>query len=302
MEEKLKLLAERFQISLEEVLKKYSEYLDKGYDPEKALRWTDMSFKKALRAVRESAFFKGIVIGARELVDRYERMRQIALRMYNNPETRDQAIAEGRVTPDGIPLDHRKTLFGRDNPEYGKSIANKSLYERELFCILQTETGYVFKRLIAVGEKAIELRVPKLFTPLQFRASIKADRLGIFSLTHFEELTEQWDIPTVLTSGAIPYLQAHETEEYILNTELRKRMAIPAAIEGWIVTIGKANIKYIDITDLEMKDYIRCFIRGETVSIEELSEDDRVAVIGIPNLGRGGRGLVCSTYGLYKFQ
>lgn len=307
--ERLEQIATEFQIGAEEVETIYNEYLKletKEPKVDRAFKRTRNHYKRALVGVKEEAFFQGLIVGARELTDIYEQMRQKSKRMYDNSETKEQAIAENYISIDGTtPLDYRKKVFGtQDNRNYGKPLTG-SQFQREMFCVRRKEDAdgnygnYEFQRIVATGKRAQNLEVPAKFKLLRFRASVQKNRLGIMGLTRFEEVQEECNVEEII-KGAMPTYLADEIDEHYLKpTPIEQRRREVVCIEGGVLTLGlHGDNKYIDISTDSMKGYIRCFIRGNLEV--DFGEDSRVLVIGTPNYGRGGQGLVCSTFGIYS--
>lgn len=301
--EEVEQIAKDYRLPLEEVKAKYEELLageTKLPKEERALSRLQSTYKRAIGGFREEGFFKGIIVGARDLVDIYEQMRAKSLRLYENPETKERALIENYVSELGIPLDYREKTFGRNNPDYGKPLTGSS-FQRELYTIATKEDGdgtFSFWSLTAKDKRAQELEVPPLFKPFVFRAGIQRDRLGVMGLTRFMELDEKWDIEDIIKK-AMPCYMAHEIESYLESKNAKERAREAICVEGRVLTEGLATKnRYIDIDDKDMKGYIRCFLRGDVVV--DFGEDSRVLVIGTPNYGRGGQGFTASVYGVYS--
>jgi len=291
-------------ITLEEVKEKYSLYL--GLEPETkpnreeaALRRVKSYYKRILGRVREIGFFKGMLVGARDLVEIFQQMREKALRQAEIDEER--AIANGYIAVEAgqrVPLDYRRRVFGRDNPNYGKPLVGES-WQRDLYVIVRREETepYEFKVLRATDNLARDLKLPKFFSPIAFRASIRRESLGLLSITRFLDTSIEKFNPEEIIRGTMPCYRAGEVESYVDSVEEKMRRNI-ICIEGWLLSEGAAKkTKYVDIHDPDKAGYIRCFYRGD-LGID-YGPDSRVLAIATPMHSRTGTGIIASLFGIY---
>jgi len=308
MEEKLRELAGKYSLPLEKVKEKYEYYLrEEKREPreERALQRTRLSLKRATRATKNLATYEGIVIGVTDLADFVERMRQKALRLYQNESTRDEAITKGYVSIDGTPLDYRPTIYGRPNPNYGKPLSGHS-FQRDYYIIAREQGSEeeTFYTLSANNKIAPTIEVPRLFKPLSFQAgksSTDSSRLNATSLTTFLEKDSELEDSRIeeLLRTKMPCYRASEVEELLQSLDPKERYTQIIAVEGMVLTEALATKRrYIDIDDSDMEGYIRCFL-SEAVEVN-FGEDSRVYVIGTPGFSRGGRGVILSAYGVFS--
>jgi len=127
-------------------------------------------YARQLRARAQA--ITGVFIAETAKIDTTAGLRALALDMWNNPETRNQAIAEGLVTADGVVLDTRRELApGRRNPNYGKPL--QPFWQRSVVGFFQkfgedkTKLAFITLR----GDQA-DLEVP-LNTPVITRVNIR---------------------------------------------------------------------------------------------------------------------------------
>jgi len=297
MEERIVELAKKLGVSVDSLKRAYQKRLElepiTRPDRElRALRRARGDIKRALKSVREFARFEGMLVGARDLIDRAELMRQRARREWE--KDREKAIANGFCSEDGTPLFYMR-VYGRD--VIGKPIEG-SLWERELFVICRKEgqEEFSFNSLLATGELAQRLELPPFFTPLKFGASIRKRGLGLLSITEFEKLDAEWN-PEEIIKKALPCYKASEVESYLESRPEEQRREV-ISIEGILLTANLVRkVKYIDIDDEEMESYLRCFLRSN-VEIK-VGEDSKVLVIGTPSWSKRGPGVIVDCYGVY---
>lgn len=127
--------SEKSGISLNDIEERY-DVLYKEFNNEKqALRRLKGDIQRESGSLRSSALmWKGFIFADAGVIDFIDLMKQKALKLYNNPETRQMAISKKIVTSDGMPLDTRKKANFTDNPNYMQELKGHS-YSRRIYGI-----------------------------------------------------------------------------------------------------------------------------------------------------------------------
>ncbi|MEM2260834.1 MAG: hypothetical protein QXK24_00135 [Ignisphaera sp.] len=171
--------SEKIDVPVEEIVKQYNKYLEELKDEKKAFKKLRIELSQESGSLASSAVpFYGYLIGDSGLYDIIDNMKQIALNMYNDPERREEAISRGMVTEDGQPLDWRRTVFGRPNPNFGMPLTG-AIYERDLIGIVSSTPDFESPKLayiIAEGSEATNLQEIELFNYYKFRATVRKKR------------------------------------------------------------------------------------------------------------------------------
>lgn len=198
-EEKFKEWSEHLDIEFEIIQGRYNTILGEKVKafpelPEKVLvpsvtRILQGNLKRDFGSLISKAVpVRGFFVGASELVDFIDRMRQKALRESGeNEEAFEKAKAEGMINASGEPLDTREKLFGRDlNPTYGRpldEVPEKQViqsHRRTLYGVGYPK-GSELARFFSVdfhAEMAINLEY-SLYEPVTWRANIIKDGLHV---------------------------------------------------------------------------------------------------------------------------
>lgn len=292
--EEVKAIADRYHLPVEEVEAKYKEYLQAKGNPEQARKATDYYFKRIVGRV-DLQEYKGIIIGADRVRDRFELMRKKALKI--KEEDFDRAIAEGYIDTAGNVLDYRKTVFGRENKNYGKPLLG-SLLERDIYLIAGTDSeDWKLSRATLTGELIDKVEVKELFRPVKFLANRRQKGgFGLVSLTKFQPIDIQVDIESLLERH-LGVFWMHEVEQYLTGRQDSDRFEV-IAVKGDVLTVAPdADTPYIDITTEQTPSYLRCFLRN-TINLDKVQEEQLVYCIGTLNTGRG-KGPVMTVFGLY---
>lgn len=241
----------------------------------------------------------GILFGYTEVIDFVELMKRKAIRLWENPETRDWAIENMLVTRDGTPLDPRETIFGKENPNFGRPFKeDEHSYYRAFFGVCSKGTSFgddlQFFRLNINGDNALEVDY-SLWTPVQFRGNIRRKTeypfldLNAISKQPVEfkivEVEEIPDILEVLEFSEWPPRKITELpdlwDQYCSNDQ-----RVPILLEGDVLdirTTEKGNrLIYLDDEDLDWDEpAIRCLLPGDFPI--NFGIDSRVIFVGTVN-------------------
>lgn len=178
LDDYIKPWSERLGMSEEEIKKEYESVLKEESTTHKnlneeernsrALQRLAMTYKNQLRS--PAIPFDGMIIGLSDCVDTVARIRIDAIKQFRmNPQ---QAISDGVVNDEGIPLDTRETWStGNPNRNFGKPLPEHN-WIRNVFGIASKknidEPPRYFTMTIS-GELAKNDSIP-IFTPVSFRA------------------------------------------------------------------------------------------------------------------------------------
>jgi len=314
---KLKTISERSGIPLHKLEERYLAYKkeeeEKCKDEKEKPMFLDTKayyrllaeVSKEVEAITTSkaVMYQGYIIGDTGIKNLAEFMRNKALKMYNDPTTREDAILLGLTDEKGTVLDPRKGVKGpRPLPE---KILLRTLYT----VIIDTKTKIPRLAILELTNKTVNVE-PKLFVPCRFRANpskTKTDyiRLRSSKYTKFEEIDMDVNIiETLKQSLEIIPLRRLETwyHEHKSN-----RFAI-VGIEGIVRDLNlEPNIftgsRRMDIleTEEDLLEPLRCYVPSH-LSIN-FGEYSKVIVIGRPSLRirEEEERLSFNVYGLYVY-
>jgi len=249
-------------------------------------------------------------------VDTNARFIEDAVAMYNNPETRDEAVAKGLTFSDGRAKDGRQWYVepaagrpGRKNPNYGKEL--KPFYQRRMigFGRKFDEAKEIVKVVVATlrGAQA-DLVIPK-FTPVNMRMNIRAADETKYGLTSSTKTEVEQVVDEVLAKikpenvmklldtaslystetkkgmkttvfNIVEFLAAHPNDSFavtVLEADLSRVPDEPTVTGNWALGVGDAE------EDVEARG-ITCFTPDEIYKqvIEPLGIGSRLLWIGTP--------------------
>jgi len=183
-----------------------------------ALKQIASAYKKQLRSPAEG--FEGVVLGAEEPRDLVAKKRRDALELYRaNPQ---EAVAQGVTDDDGTPLDIIQFFStGRENPNYGKPLPEKSLIRRVFGVAMKPTDQHPKMFEMVLNGDACEKEIP-IMKPVKFMAIEKskkedeAFKLNASTFTEFSEVAEITGNPKIedLIKNFIPPIKVSELEEY----------------------------------------------------------------------------------------
>ena len=154
--------SEKSGISLNEIEERYDVLYKEFGNEKQTLSRLKGDIQRESGSLRSSALmWKGFIFADTGVLDFVDLMKQKAIKLFNNPETREMAKREKFVTSDGTPLDKRKKVNFQDNPNYMEELKGHS-YSRRIYGIaglgkdMQTQAKAQF-------EKALELNINHLW-------------------------------------------------------------------------------------------------------------------------------------------
>lgn len=138
--------------------------------------------------VSKAPVVRGFFVGSSELVNFIERMEQKAIRESEKDQAAfDKAVGDGLINGDGVPLDTREKMFGRDpNKYFGQPLHDlpvehiTNAHRRTLYTIGR-QKGVNYPQFFSVdfhGKEAIDLEY-ETFQPITYRANIINEALII---------------------------------------------------------------------------------------------------------------------------
>lgn len=138
--------------------------------------------------VSKAPVVRGFFVGSSELVDFIDRMRQKAIRESEKDQAAfDKAVGDGLINGDGVPLDTREKMFGRDpNKYFGQPLDDlppehiTNAHRRTLYTI-GYQKGVTYPQFFSVdfhGKEAIDVEY-ETFQPITYRANIITEALTI---------------------------------------------------------------------------------------------------------------------------
>ena len=95
-------------VTLKTLQKQYEKYLNETKDEKKALRQLKLELEQNSSLLVRGDTYYGFIIGTEGIVDIVQQMRESILRQAENPERREELIAQGKLSPDGEVLDYRR--------------------------------------------------------------------------------------------------------------------------------------------------------------------------------------------------
>jgi len=308
MSEDVSQLLEKANITEDEYKKMYEEGLAQkialGKSPEDAEKMAKRYVRRQLKrfAREKTDLYKGFFIGATPLTDRLDILRRAAVKQASYGA--EEAIAAGFINRDGLPLDTRKLVFGRPNPNLGSPIKGDAHeYFRNFWGIASKDEVFNAFKLEAYGEQATKLDVSFL-APVIFTALTKGVvgpytklRAGVRSLIRsdgreydFKKLVTE-KIPRVSLGNAINALK------------LNPKQQIVSFLSGDVVLLKETNGRSMIRLDDESLTFdgmnATAFYPGKLPA--SIVEDERVAIFGRPYIRtwREIETLNIETYSIY---
>jgi len=190
--QKLEGYAQKYKVSIDEVVAKFNKNLEKLQNEKKARIVTVGDLEEEFgNLVTNAPFFYVYVLDDSGIQDIFDMMRSKSYRLYDNAETRQDAIDQGFITMDRIALDYRKNVFGKPNEHKGEPLTG-SLFNRTIFCIASTTPDFeqVFVAEIGMnGEDAKTTDSIERWTFYEVRANQgknRPDRLNLSKGSKFK--------------------------------------------------------------------------------------------------------------------
>jgi len=295
---RIKEYSERLGVAEEALLSQLIDY----YNEDKE-RYPKTAWDRAIRRLRgelkrkgmmyqsRAIPFKGVVLGSTRLLDFIEIMKNKALALFNNPETREMAIQKHYITPDGVPLDTREKVDFQDNPNYLQPFREgEHSWYRVLFGIARPlnsdDTKFFLLRFR--GDKAKDL-IFSYNTWYLFRATMgNEENYYALNATKATELTEidpeDIDIEDAIYNCGLPI---HSLKDIENLWEIRgDEREPPVLIETEVSQINtdfnpktKNRVLILDSQDMPFDfEGVRCFI--DHLYPINFKEDTTVVVIG----------------------
>jgi len=212
----------------------------------------------------------------------------------------DLALEQGIINADGVIIDTREKIGGRDNPNYLGPLENSPSYLiKTITGICQRATDGLWDsfEMIAFGDAAKRLGEIPMLTPLAFRAIERSTgpySLGVSRVTKFKILEgEKWDIGELLSKhGRIKSLV--EFKRLIGERQWYRFMADVSEMN---LTVTAAGNRILTLTDenLDIEEDVIAFV-PQWIPIN-FGEDSRIIVTGVPGTYRNR--LSINVYGLY---
>lgn len=303
LKEKLVQLSSKTGLSLEEIQRRLETI-------KKERNLKDIQAYQVLRGElrRESGTlfspaeaYTGIIFGDTGVLDFIEIMRQRAISMYENPATREIAIARGYVDSRGTPLDTRRIVDFQENPNYLKPLRkDEHSYHRVLYGVANKGGSLNFDeadffRLTIDGENCLDLAVP-LFIPVTFRANKR--RRSLFQFLDLnaprsfkvsfnilgEERTFYSEVPEILYRSSLLVVPLSELDSVLEAHSKQDRREIPPILtEGYVASISyressKYRVLILDDEDLGDERGVTAFIDPDFPIYFGL--DSRIIVVG----------------------
>ena len=316
--------------TVEEIENEFLELLEtnkKKHASEKAaINYTMMQLRTMYTsALRTNAiWFQGMVLGMSEpnyyMVRKYEK----ALQMYNEPDSRDEAVELGMVNEDGAPVDDRDILSsGKPNPNYNVPLAeieygtNKKTGQKVTYkdkCVMnvvgiarkiQTDEIKMFNLTVfdTQAQQIIDMVKGRFFVPMEFRLNARGETEDMFELgfsvsTSFKEMTnppEEFALDNILTGNVIPIVEIPQLEKWFDQFGAAQNSIV--FTKGMVSNINLeqdwANILHIDELTLDIDVTDDGKVKPDiTVSIPksrdiDFGEASLIYVIGHPNRSMG---------------
>jgi len=173
-------IVDTFGLRRPDVERVYQDMLNKitkGEKPNKRQlkeveRLLRLRYKKLYGTMRSKAkLFRGVVVGATDLIDYNELMRRRCLKEKAIDEERAKRL--NYINEEGEPIDWRPTIGTRVNKRFRKPIIGHA-YSREWFIVckrMDDSSPYTLSRLVFSDKLAVDA-VPPFNTLIEFRANV----------------------------------------------------------------------------------------------------------------------------------
>ena len=258
IEERLSTLSEKVGVPIEDLMEELDSLKEEFGNYKIAWAKLRGSYRRMSGTLYSPAItYTGVIFGDSGTIDFVDLMRKKAISMFNDPSRRDQAISEFYTTPDGIPLDRRKTVNFEDNPNYLQPLdPNEKSLHRELYgvCCKGREwnpSEATFFRLSFNDEKVEELEsigVP-FRTLVTFRANKRKTKVAFLDLNASKSLKVDFQIVKSLDDALLedcneairncpykPIVLADIPTVYIMNQNNKGNT--PIILEAFVADIG----------------------------------------------------------------
>ena len=224
----IRKLAEKYGKPEEELQKKFLELKASGLSEVLAYRRLrgDLDRSRGTN-LSPAVSYLVYIFGDTGVLDFVDLMRKKAIAMFNDPYRKQIAIDQGIITRDGIPLDTRKKVNFKDNPNYGRELPEEdSSVARTLFAIASKvgSGDYEFARINAQGRELAYSSVP-LFTwkICRFNIGRRPDE-GYLSLNASNAIGLRYEDPELTIS---------KEPAKILREGLWKPITLPDIPDNW---------------------------------------------------------------------
>jgi len=267
---------------------------------QRALSRLALLYKKQLRS--PATGFEGFIIGMGDCVDIVAKQKRDALEKYKNDP--QQAILQGIVDEQGIPLDTRKEWAGgRRNSSYGKPLPEHNYLRNIIGIAINSKNVNDIPKVFTMnlsGDKAKDENLP-IFQPVRFMAIDKTPKentssyvLNPSSFTTFN-VDNELKIPEFETLLKITnvFVEIKDLAEYhLLTKDNFNRFVItegsvsslrlePTSIGSRIMNIEDETLA---LEDIEANNGITCWIPSR-INID-FAEGSKVLVVGRTSQGK----------------
>jgi len=295
VQEKIETLAKRFNIEIGQVMSIYMQNYSKVENEKTAFRLTAGAIQEEFGNVISNAPTMYVyVLHDFGTSDIYELMRAKSLRLYDDPETQQKAIDDGLISFDGVPLDYRKQVFGKENENYGQPLTGSS-YQRSILAIKATDPLFkdaMFVELTADKEFAKNIPEVEAFKFYSVRGNPNKknpSRINLSSGTKFREYASEVTVAEI--SAKIPSISIGDAETVYNSVYAgKKKVDTLTAIRGSVTWMNldaiKGNRSFVIFDDDTMLD-MRCKISEKTPVKFQLADDVIVFAKLFP--GRDGK-------------
>jgi len=214
-------------------------------------------------------------------VDIFDLMRQKSLNMYNDPDRSAEAQSKQMISPDGIPLDYRKQVFGKLNEGFGLPLTG-SLFSRSFIGVVsETEdfTKAFISEMIAKDEFAKTLNdvVPRHFYKFRGNQNKKVPtRITISKTTKFIPFQPKVTVGEI--AAKVPMVYEIENLEDVYREQFagKKNTAFLAPVRGTVIHMSLEAFKgarNFIIYDEDSEQKLRCRI-SDKIPIEFKASDE----------------------------
>ena len=256
VKERLDKLAEETGFPIEEILEIYNEKLSilkEKYQKKEvrplACRQTVIAVKWTIKQLKDVPPRYIYIVGDSGVRDRVEDIRRKAYRLWEQEP--EKAVAQGLMTPDGMVIDTRKKVWGKDNPNYGMPLPdNIHAYERHLVGIVSDTPDFEECQIgviRAYDKRVEELKTVKLWRTYSFRAREKTtedstERVFNYNVgTRFIEIPNPYEPEELLNKIEI-YEVNNVPSLFKAYQKKKKRPIVPVNVIVWRVSEGKNNV------------------------------------------------------------
>jgi hypothetical protein len=299
----------------DELLKLYNDFrevLDKSGDTEE---FCDERARSQVRVniraelASPAAVFRGVALAVAEPFDTIGAQWANATALFKNNETRQQAIDQGIITPDGMPIDRRKVFStGRANRGFGKPYPAHS-YVRNVFGVYSTQKGEPLPAKITLSRSQALGQVP-LYVPTQVRLNNATPKevtdellLTSSSVTEFKQI-EDPDIPhpeDLMQMYCAKYFTTIANLQKVHDSFITNPADVKAGQKPKLnpnrLTLLDVYLLYLDTEPNAQTGNYRMVVEDDSISLKADDDKRRGTVIWLPehlyplvaNAGKGTR-------------